>query len=149
MPACFSATAVASVAGGASERDGRPVQAGPPAGAISRASGGDGVALRTFVKQAGYGADFVTVLCPLWPPGPVQGTVRQLLEGSRDSGEQVDMLVCPGCGDRDFGAVLADVMVTAEEVVWSGWRWTDYNPHGGRELFFRPPVETTGPLLLC
>ncbi len=40
------------------------------------------------------------------------------------------MLVCVVCGDRDCGAVLADVSVGEELVTWSNWRWTDYETPG-------------------
>ena len=107
----------------------------------------DGVSLRTVIREAGYGDDFVTMLCPLWPASSVETTVQQLLHGNGGSSEPVDMLVCPVCADRDCGAVLADVTVTHDEIVWSNWRWTDYDPAGGKRLplssmrFLRGPYE--------
>lgn len=107
----------------------------------------DGVPLRALVRAAGYGDDFVTMLCPLWQASSIQSTVQRLLHGNHVGGEPVDMLVCPVCADRDCGAVLADVTVADDEVVWSNWRWTDYDPAGGMNLplptmrFLRGPYE--------
>jgi len=94
----------------------------------------DDVSLRTVIQNAGYGVDFVTMLCPRWLPSSVDATVQQLLRGNDGTGEPVDMLVCPVCADRDCGAVLADVTVTEHEVSWSNWRWTNYDPVGGEDL---------------
>lgn len=85
----------------------------------------DGLSLRTMAKHAGYGGDFVTPLCRRWAASRVAAAVDQLLRGNCASGESVEMLVCSVCGDRGCGAVLADVTVETEQVVWSGWRWAD------------------------
>jgi len=94
----------------------------------------DGVSLRTMVQKAGCGDDFATMLCPRWVPSSVDSTVQTLLRGNSATGEPVDMLVCPVCADRDCGAVLADVTVTEQEVAWSNWRWTNYEPASGESL---------------
>jgi hypothetical protein len=94
----------------------------------------DGVSLRTMAEDAGYGVNFVTPLCRRWVRCQVAAAVDQLLTGNGASGEPVEMLVCRVCGDRGCGAVLADVTVEDEQVVWSNWRWTDYHPAGGEDI---------------
>lgn len=94
----------------------------------------DGLSLRTMAKNAGYGVDFVTPLCRRWVPSHVEAAVERLLRGNSASGEPVDMLVCSVCGDRDCGALLADVTVSNEQVGWSNWRWTNFDPAGGEDV---------------
>jgi hypothetical protein len=82
----------------------------------------DGVSLRTMAEHAGHRTDLVTHLCGRWAPSQVAATVDKLLRGD----ESVEMLVCPVCGDPGCGAVLADVSLQADRVVWSHWRWMDH-----------------------
>lgn len=100
----------------------------------------DGVSLRTMAAHAGYGTDFVTPLCRCWSASHVATAVDQLLGGDEASGELVEMLVCKVCGDRDCGAILAEVTVGAEDVIWSDWRWTDFHP-GDAERIDMPTVR--------
>jgi hypothetical protein len=90
----------------------------------------DGASLRSMAEHAGYGVGFVTPLCRRWVASHVGAAVDQLLRGNGASGEPVDMLVCSVCGDRGCGAVVADVTVEAEQVVWSSWRWMNYQVEG-------------------
>lgn len=94
----------------------------------------NGVSLRMMAENAGYDLGSVTSLCRRWVPSHVEMAVDQLLRGNSASTEPVDMLVCSVCGDRNCGAVLADVTVSKEQVVWSNWRWTNYDPTGGEGL---------------
>lgn len=94
----------------------------------------DGVSLRTMAEHAGYGGGFVTPFCRRWVASQVAAAVDQLLKGNGGSGESVEMLVCSVCGDRGCGAVVADVTVETEQVVWSDWRWTDHDPVQGEHI---------------
>lgn len=90
----------------------------------------DGVPLRKPVQEAGFGDDFVTLLSPRWHRPAVETAIQRFLNGNGEAGEPVDMLVCQICADRDCGAVQADVTFTDEEVNWSNWRWTNWDPDG-------------------
>ena len=94
----------------------------------------DGVPLRKLVQEAGFGEDYVTMLSPRWHRPAVETAIQFLLRGNGETGEPVDMLVCPVCADRDCGAVLADVALTADAASWSNWRWTNWEPDGERPL---------------
>lgn len=106
----------------------------------------NGTSLRAMLREAGYGEGLVTGLCRPWP-GSTEKTVKELLGGAAGRALAVDMLVCKVCGDRDCGALLADVIVDDERVTWTNWRFTASNgSNPTAELpqltFERGPYET-------
>lgn len=91
----------------------------------------DGRPLRAMLREAGYHDDLVTVLCRPWPQAAAE-TVEQLMGGATGQALGVDMLVCKLCGDRDCGALVADVTAKADRVTWTNWHFT--NPGGAEPV---------------
>ena len=84
----------------------------------------DGTPLRVMLRDAGYDNDSVTGLCRSWP-GSAEQTAAALLRGGSDREAGIDILVCAVCGDRDCGALVADVFLGTETVTWAAWRFAD------------------------
>lgn len=94
----------------------------------------DGLSLRAMAERAGCGVDFVTPLSRRWAASHVSQAVDRLLNSNAVAGEPVEMLVCSVCGDRGCGAVMADITVGVEQVVWSNWRMTGDDAGEGRHI---------------
>lgn len=84
----------------------------------------DDISLREMLGERGE--DLVTGLCRAWQPEATTSTVEALTGGGGGELAAVEMLVCRVCGDPDGGALLADVEVAVNRVVWRNWKWTDY-----------------------
>jgi hypothetical protein len=110
----------------------------------------DGVSLRDLTREAGVGQDLVTPLARAWVPSAVSSAIYLLARGT-GHGELADVLICRVCGDRDCGALLAEITVTDAVVTWANWRWTDHEtepePIGDVLPVFQFDVTVYGELL--